>query len=66
MPCSIGYAQSFPRSSFRTALVAVGGLTAAGVAIEDGAYFKGSIDMTTKDAVQREQAPPVGTTGGPK
>lgn len=43
-----------------------GNILAPRVVLEDGANFKGSIDMSPKDAAQREQAPPVATPAGLK
>ena len=41
----------------------VGDIKTARIIIEDGAYFKGSIDMSPKDAAQRDQAPSVPAPG---
>ena len=40
-----------------------GNILAPRVVLEDGANFKGSIDMSPKDSAQREQTPPVPAPG---
>jgi cytoskeletal protein CcmA (bactofilin family) len=40
-----------------------GNILAPRVVLEDGANFKGSIDMSPKEAAQRDQAPPAATAG---
>lgn len=40
-----------------------GNILAPRVVLEDGANFKGSIDMSPKDAAQREQAPSTSVPG---
>jgi cytoskeletal protein CcmA (bactofilin family) len=42
-----------------------GNILAPRVVLEDGANFKGSIDMSPKDSVQREQTPSVPLPGAP-
>jgi cytoskeletal protein CcmA (bactofilin family) len=52
----------------RQASTVRGNILAPRVVLEDGANFKGSIDMSSKEAAQREQAPPapgpVGSVAG--
>jgi len=42
-----------------------GNILAPRVVLEDGANFKGTIDMSSKDAARREQPPSVPITGTP-
>ena len=48
----------------RQASTVRGNIVAPRVVLEDGANFKGSIDMSPKDASQREQPPSVPSPGG--